>query len=117
MRCQIRCDWFSPDHGLVDLKTCNDIDWFEYDATKKYHYIHQMAFYRAMLKELSGMTVPVHLIACEKNYPYRVGVWLIDDGALDDAATDNHQAILRLKHCRQTDTWPTGYEHLRVLTN
>ncbi|MBQ6470925.1 MAG: PD-(D/E)XK nuclease-like domain-containing protein, partial [Victivallales bacterium] len=27
--CQIRLDWFSPEHGIVDLKTCGSLKWFE----------------------------------------------------------------------------------------
>ncbi|MGQ9919370.1 MAG: PD-(D/E)XK nuclease-like domain-containing protein [Bryobacteraceae bacterium] len=32
MPCQIRMDWFDPHRGIVDLKTCDDLDWFEADA-------------------------------------------------------------------------------------
>ena len=41
--CQIRMDWFSPEHGIVDLKTCDSLKWFEADC-KRFGYIYQMAF-------------------------------------------------------------------------
>ena len=41
---QIRIDWFSPTFGIVDLKTCDDLDWFENDV-HRYSYVHQQAFY------------------------------------------------------------------------
>ena len=113
--CQIRCDWLNPRRGLVDLKTCDEITWFERDA-KRYGYVHQMAFYRAVLRAVSGITVPVHVIAVEKRRPHRAGVWLVDEAALDLAENENEAAIELLKRCRKTEVWPTGYESLRILT-
>ena len=46
--CQIRVDWFSSDEGLVDLKTCEDLDAFEDDA-RRFQYVPQMAFYRMFI--------------------------------------------------------------------
>jgi len=112
--CQIRCDWLHPTRGLVDLKTCDDLDRFERDA-RRFGYVHQTAFYRAVLRAIGGVTVPVHLIAVEKQRPHRVGVWRVDDAALDLAEDENVAAIELLKHCRERDWWPTGYESLRVL--
>ena len=51
--CQIRLDWFSPEHGIVDLKTCDSLKWFEADC-KRFGYLYQMAFYRAVLREATG---------------------------------------------------------------
>ena len=33
--CQIRMDWFSPEHGIVDLKTCDSLKWFEAECIRK----------------------------------------------------------------------------------
>ena len=33
--CQIRMDWFSPEHGIVDLKTCDSLKWFEAECRRK----------------------------------------------------------------------------------
>ena len=100
--------------GLVDLKTCDNLDYFE-AAARAYGYVHQMAFYRAILREASGETAPVHLIAVEKNEPLRCGVWRIADAVLDEAEHQNEAAIARLLECRRTDSWPTGYEDVRLL--
>lgn len=32
--CQIRMDWFEPVQGIVDLKTCDDLTWFEADSRR-----------------------------------------------------------------------------------
>ena len=36
---QIRMDFFDPHRGVVDLKTCDDLGWFEADA-RRYGYAH-----------------------------------------------------------------------------
>ena len=113
--CQIRVDWFNPSYGIVDLKTCDDLDFFPYDA-KKYKYHNQMAFYQAVLKEVCGEFMPVYLIAVEKKEPFRCGVWQVLQETLDNARGENRAAIDRLKLARETDQWPTGYEELRYLS-
>jgi len=32
--CQIRIDWLEPVQGIVDLKTCDDLTWFEADSRR-----------------------------------------------------------------------------------
>ena len=113
MACQIRMDWFAADRGLVDLKTCDDLTWFESDA-RRYGYAHQLAFYRAVLKEVAGEQFPVHIIAIEKREPHRCGVWRIGDDVLDIAQRENEDAIERLNRCVEKDQWPTGYESIRT---
>ena len=112
---QIRCDWVCPG-GLVDLKTCDCLDYFE-GAARALGYIAQMAFYRAVLREATGETLPVHFVAVEKTEPLRCGVWRVADAALDEAERQNEAAIARLIDCRRTDTWPTGFEDVRILTD
>ena len=114
--CQIRMDWLSREHGIVDLKTCDSLKWFEADC-RRFDYIHQMAFYRAVLREATGETVAVHLIAVEKNEPFSTGVWELSGDALDQAEKVNEAALARYRKCLQTGEWPTGYEEIRVITS
>jgi len=113
MPCQIRMDWFDAHGGIVDLKTCDDLTWFEADA-RRYGYVYQMAFYRAVLAAVIGIAMPVHFIAVEKKPPYRCGVWKIHEDALVQAQRENEAAMERLKRCIATNTWPSGYEEMRV---
>lgn len=113
VECQIRMDWLNPVRGLVDLKTCDDLTWFEADA-RRYGYVHQLAFYRAVLRQVIDVSVPVHLIAVEKKEPFRCGVWQVSSEVLGIAQRENEQAIERLKVCQAANVWPTGYEELRV---
>ena len=117
---QIRLDFLGscrePAIGIVDIKTCDDLTWFEADA-RRYGYAHQMAFYRAVLAQAakgSPLDIPVHLIAVEKKAPFRCGVWRIAEDVLGIAQRENESAIEHLKHCEQNNHWPTGYEELRA---
>ena len=111
--CQIRMDWFDFHRGIVDLKTCDDLTWFESDA-KRYGYVYQFAFYRAVLRQVISLPMPVYLIAVEKKEPFRCGVWQVHEDVLNQAERENAAAIERLKLCTEADTWPTGYAELRV---
>jgi len=112
--CQIRIDWTHPHRGIVDLKTCDDLTWFEADA-RRYRYHNQMAFYRAVLAQAAGQDVPVYVVAVEKKEPFRCGVWRVSDDTLAIARQENEAAIERWKVARQADRWPTGYEDVRLL--
>jgi len=113
--CQARLDWVNPKEGrgLVDLKTSDSLDSFEWhiDAFK---YLHQLAFYRALVAQACGIVLPVHIIAVEKREPYRCGVWQVAPRCLDAAEAENGRAIEELIRCRETGVWPTGFESLRL---
>lgn len=112
--CQIRIDWVHPNRGIVDLKTCDDLTWFESDA-KRFRYASQMAFYQSVLAQLIGEYVPVYIVAIEKKEPFRCGVWRVSDDTLGIARGENETAIRQLILCRKTGRWPTGYEEVRIL--
>ena len=114
--CQIRMDWFNPEYGIVDLKTASNLDWFDADI-RRYGYIFQMAFYRAVLREATGYTVPVSIVAVEKDEPFRAGVWTLAPDVLDEAERINTAAIKRLLRCRETGNWPTGFEQPRIVSS
>jgi hypothetical protein len=112
--CQARLDWFNPEYGIIDLKTVDNLDWLEMES-RSFSYAHQLAFYRSVCTAVSGLTPEAYLVAVEKREPYRVGVWHFSEQVLDAAARDNAAAIERLKICRKTDRWLTGYESIRTL--
>lgn len=113
--CQIRMDFFHTVNGIIDLKTCDNLDYFEADA-RRFQYVYQAAFYRAVLRKVAGRDYPFHLIAVEKHEPFRCGVWLVAEDSLELAEVENVAAIGRLKKCRFENTWPTGYEDVRILS-
>ncbi|MDR0931788.1 MAG: PD-(D/E)XK nuclease-like domain-containing protein [Victivallales bacterium] len=112
--CQIRMDWFSGKYELVDLKTCDSLKWFESDC-RRFGYLFQMAFYRAVIREATGIAVPVHIVAVEKNEPFSTGVWKLTDEVLELAELGNKAALERYRNCRASGVWPTGYEEVRII--
>lgn len=114
-RCQSRLDWINPTPalGIVDLKTTDSLDGFELDIDA-FGYVEQMAFYRALAAEVSGIVLSVHLIAVEKREPFRCGVWQIAQRVLDAAQDVNERAMCELTRCRETGVWPTRFESLRL---
>lgn len=114
MPCQGRLDWVILEgSGICYLKTCDDLTWFESDA-RRYGYAYQIAFYRALVREATGRTAEVTLIAVEKRAPYRCGIWRLSSQVLDHAERENLAAMRRLEVCQRSDQWPTGYEDART---
>jgi len=115
LACQARLDWINPQpgRGLIDLKTTDSLDGFESDIAT-FGYVEQMAFYRALLADIVGLALPVHLIAVEKREPFRCGVWQLSARVLDAAEAENDRAMRELARCRETGIWPTRFESIRL---
>lgn len=113
VQCQIKMDYFDPAVGIIDLKTCRDIQFFESDM-RAFGYCYQMAFYRSVLRAATGKDWPVYIIAVDKTEFHTVGYWLLPGAELDVAERVNAASIKRLKECRETGIWPTGYERKQI---
>ena len=64
---------------------------------------------------MTGVTVPIHIIAVEKNEPFATGVWQLTGEVLDLAERINEAALGRYRKCLYTGVWPTGYEEVRII--
>jgi hypothetical protein len=117
--CQIRMDWFTHnnfhDNAIIDLKTTEDMTWFESDA-RRYGYTNQLAFYRDVFQAQTGEPVMIKVIALEKKFPFRVGLWELPNEVLDAYSNENALILESLKICQLTGDWPTGYENPRVFS-
>ena len=122
---QSRFDWFTEIGEMpviVDLKTCSDLDSFEYDA-RKFMYGIQFAFYQkifvaAVMEEydLDITAMPkVFVIAVEKREPFRCGVFEVPVWVLSAYEERVNSAIRSLKECQETKSYPTLYENIRIL--
>ncbi len=114
--CQARIDWINPieGRGIVDLKTADELDSFEM-AIRAFGYVHQLAFYRALVAQVSARVLPVHIVAVEKREPFRCGLWQIAPHVLDQAQRENEEAMADLRRCRETGNWFTRFESLRLI--
>jgi len=118
VRCQVRIDWLNPDGQINDLKTCADIDRFQW-SIRDHGYIPRAAFYRDVVRSASGEFVgPAYrLVVVETRRPYRVGVWEIVDELLDEASENNKISVEELIECQRTGFYPTLYEDLQTVEN
>lgn len=116
--CQSMIDWINMDLGggiIADLKTCDDIDRFIWNA-RDARYIAQLAFYRAAMRVETARDMDCYVIAVEKAARPRCGVYMIPTADLDEAEDWIMQQLNALEEARATDTWRDGYESLRYLT-
>lgn len=112
--CQARFDWVNPQRGIVGLVICDSI------SRQESHFrcggpVHELAFQRAILAQVTGAIMPVHIVAVETYSPHRCGIWHVCRGLLNQAQKENEDALARLKRCRELDHWPSGYEQVRTL--
>lgn len=116
--CQVRFDWLSPKYGIPDLKTCRDLRFFVYEARKKYGYFYQAGLYQSLAYHTAPEFgyLPFCFIVVESRPPYKVGVFELDEDALEQYRHGVVDALILLNECRETDVWPTGYEDLQTIT-
>ena len=111
--CQIRIDLLT-EFAIYDVKTCADIMRFERDAFA-YGYPAQLAFYRDVLEDATGVRLPVYILAFEKSESPIFGIWRVDEELLDDETVQNRNALEEYRKCRETGVYPTCFETVRVL--
>jgi len=114
--CQIRMDWLvDGNDAILDLKTCEDLDSFEYQANR-YGYLYQAAFYQTILANVVGCKLPqMFLVAVEKQAPHRTGMWEVGSDVLRECSFKNKAAIEELEDCAKRNNWPSGYEEIRTI--
>jgi exodeoxyribonuclease VIII len=93
---------------IVDLKTCADASprGFQ-NAMVAGGYHIQGAMIRDARRALEGIDCPnVINIAIEKKYPFSIGIYLIDEAALDEGAMQYKQALLDMRECHEKNEYP-----------
>ena len=87
---------------------------FERDAFA-YGYPAQLAFYRDVLEDATGVRLPAYILAFEKSESPIFGIWRVDEELLDEETVQNRNALEEYRKCRETGVYPTGFETVRVL--
>jgi len=94
---------------IVDLKTTTDASMRGFAKSMyAYRYYQQAAMYLDGMSAIQGYDHSTFIfIAMEKEPPFAIGIYEIDDQALQ-AGRQEYQRLLALhRHCTQTQQWPS----------
>ena len=110
-----RLDWLDSAHGrIVDLKTCDDLDRFA-KTVFEYGYNIQAAFYRRLVRLLTGHNYGVYVVAVEKKQPFRTGVWEFAQTTLYDADEKIGELLADFRNRFHIGNWSSKYDTLSVI--
>ena len=106
IQCKCRPDYLTSEL-VIDLKTTQDasIDAFQ-GSVAKYKYHWQTAWYLDGLSLILGKQLEnfVHVVV-EKEPPYAIGVYVLDNGSLDKARADIEKLKIRFAEALHTGEW------------
>lgn len=96
------------EHMIVDLKTCAKADSKAYQRTMAAEGYHlQGEIISQGIEVLEGRRVRNVLNICvEKEYPYEIGIKVISENALDQAAAEIKKILERMKYSFENNSWP-----------
>ena len=96
-------------HAIVDLKTMADASKWGFErAVHKLRYYFQAAWYRRLVKELTGETLPYLIVGIETAAPHLTRVMEVTDDYLAIGERDMDRAIALYLECTESGVWP-GY--------
>ena len=105
MRCKCRPDWWNGDI-VIDLKTTQDASprGFALSVAKWRYHVQQMHY-------LQGTEAARFIfVAVEKEYPFNVGVYELDNEACGIGEELRQRDMNRIKICKERNQWP-GYSN------
>lgn len=114
--CKCRPDYFDGSR-VIDIKTAESAHPRAFqNSIGKYNYQIQSAFYLDGLSMLTdrSLTDFIHVVV-EKEAPYQVAVYVLDDASLDRAREDICAGMRTLKVCTDSDTWPGYPEEVQTM--
>lgn len=107
--CKCKPDWLRNDALVVDIKTTIDASYEEFSKSiYNYGYHRQAAWYVDGIEESLGRKIQNFVtLACEKEPPFAVALYDIDDGSLDKGREEYRKLLDRLTICQQKGEWPS----------
>ena len=108
--CKCRPDYLIG-NTILDIKTTEDCrpNHFQYQI-RKYRYDVQSAFYVRGMEKCLGSKVNFLHVVVEKNAPFEVSVYQLDEASIERASLDVHNALFQMKECMDKNEWP-GYDY------
>jgi len=103
-----RVDWLR-DNVIADVKTCQDASPTGFaKVVANFGYHQQAAMYQDGIEAVTGRRLPFVFVCVEKEPPFLVGVYQLDEEALTVGADRNRRAINMYADCESSGVWP-GY--------
>ena len=97
---------FNGRNILIDYKTCTDAENTKfYRDSIKFGYDLQLAYYREILKQNTGLDYDVVIIAQEKSAPYVTNVFQLSENYLENGRNLYKEMLKVYKNCLDTDNW------------
>lgn len=119
IKCKIRPDLVNFElMTLLDVKTTIDCTQESFSKSIwNYRYDFQMAFYCHGIECITGRP-PNYCIylAVEKQPPYEVGLWVVDDLLLKKGMEDCRMALDKLAQCLHKNEWPAYQNSLETIS-
>jgi len=96
--------------GLIDIKTADDCAVHSFSKKAlNLGYIFKQAIHRELVKQMTGIELPVYYIVVESSPPYDCAVFEFTGGdeQLFDQELDKARVLLtKYKECLESDEWP-----------
>lgn len=122
-------DRYDPELGIIDLKTCAEMERFDgYETFKKTciygGYLEQLAFYQIMFREIldprndtdpDKTYPPVTIVGVEKKPPYRVAVFQPDEETQRGARGKIYALLAEYMEAVGTDTFRSKYDEILTI--
>jgi len=109
IKCKARLDWASPHLALLDLKSVRSTEPRTFGRAASptgYGWVVQAAWYRHAWAQASGDVLPFRFVAVEKEPPYDVTVFSVEEHDLVAADTIWRGWLGHLALCYERNEWP-----------
>jgi exodeoxyribonuclease VIII len=114
--CRCRPDYLTDDDYVVDLKSTEDASQEEFaKSVANYRYHVQHPFYVDGLAAVGRKPRAFVFIACEKNAPYAVGVYVLDAAAVELGRMQYSRDIAAYAECLASGQYPAYSERIENL--
>lgn len=110
IQCKARVDAYNEEMGiLIDIKTTQDASRSGFPRKLfSYGYHRQAAYYLSAMQANGEAAKHFVFIAVEKEPPYAVGIYRLDDKTVQLSKQENDRLLRLYFECERTDQWP-GY--------
>jgi exodeoxyribonuclease VIII len=108
--CKARVDGYNEELGiLLDIKTTQDASRSGFPRKLfSYGYHRQAAYYLTGMQANGEKAQHFVFIAVEKEPPYAVGIYRLDDKTIQLSKQENDRLLRLYAECKRADSWP-GY--------